>query len=100
MQFEIDTGDHDPMRGYGRIDAAQIIMDAAADAAGQDSTEEEIAIRAVPLITAKFWKAKKPETVRAHFLKLWTIIAPMAHTAPDSFDAILTEFAERSSTFR
>lgn len=98
--FVIDTGVEDRMRGYGRIDGAQIIMDAAQDAAGDNATPEEIAISAVPLIVSKFWDAKKPETVRRHLLSLWPIIAPMATTAPDSFDRVLSEFTERATEFR
>jgi hypothetical protein len=98
MPFEIIHDDG--MSGYGRIDAAQIIMDAAEDAAGDNSTPEAIAMEAVPLIISKFWDAKKPETVRRHLLSLWPIIAPMATTAPDSFDKILSEFAERATEFR
>lgn len=100
MPFEIDTGDRDGMAGYGRIDSAQIIMDAAADAAGFNATPEKIAMHAVPMIVSKFWDAKKPETVRRHLLSLWPIIAPMATTAPDSFDRVLSEFAERATEFR
>ena len=102
MTFQIDTGSNfeDPNKGAWRVNVAEIIMDAASDAAGDNATPEEIAMHAVPLIVAKFWDAKKPETVRAHLLKMWPIIAPMAYAAPDSFDTILTEFAERSTTFR
>lgn len=97
--FVIDTGDTHESVGW-KVNVAEIIMDTAEDAAGPNATAEEIAMHAVPLIVAKFWDAKKPETVRAHLVKLWPIIAPMAHTAPDSFDKILSEFAERSTTFR
>lgn len=102
MTFQIDTGTglDDPNRGAWRVNVAEIIMDSASDAAGPDATAEEIAMHAVPLIVAKFWSAKKPETVRAHMLKMWPVIAAMAHTAPDSFDEILQEFAERSNDFR
>ena len=97
--FHIDTGDTHQSGGW-KVNVAEIIMDTASDIAGENATQEEIAIAAVPLIVAKFWDAKKPETVRAHLLKMWPIIAPMATTAPDSFDRILQEYAERSNTFR
>lgn len=96
--FMIDTGD--TQTGGWKVNVAEIIMDTAGDIAGENATPEEIAIAAVPLIVAKLWDAKKPETVRSHLLKMWPIIAPMAQTAPDSFDKILTEFAERASEFR
>ena len=97
--FTIDTGDTHSPTGW-KVNVAEIIMDTASDRAGENATPEEVAIAAVPLIVAKLWDAKKPETVRAHLVKMWPIIAPMATTAPDSFDAILTEYAERSLTFR
>ena len=96
--FEIDTGERINVGWEVRV--AEIIADTAADRAGPNATAEEIAMQAVPLIIRKFWDAKKPETVRAHLLKMWPLIAPMATAAPDSFDKILTEFAERASEFR
>lgn len=97
--FAIDTGDTRESVGW-KVNVAEIIMDTATDLAGDNATAEDIAIQAVPLIVSKFWDAKKPETVRAHVLKMWPIIAPMAETAPDCFDKILTEFAERATEFR
>jgi hypothetical protein len=96
--FEIELPS--AMAGYGRIDTAQIIADAAADAAGPDATPEEIGIELAKLIAMQLWEVKKPETVRRKFCTLWPIIQPLATTAPDSFDQILTEFAERANEFR
>ena len=96
----IDTGSRFVSNGSVRVHVAEIIMDTARDAAGHGASEEEVCIHAKTLIVSKFWDAKKPETVRAHLLKMWPIIAPMAQIAPDTFDAIISEFAERSTTFR
>ena len=96
--FEIDTGTSHTNWGY--IDTAQIIADAAADAAGHNATPEEIGIELARLVIAQLWKSKKPETVRRHLCKLWPIIAPLARTSPDAFDRILQEFSERSNEFR
>lgn len=89
-----------PMQGYGKIDRAAVLADAAADAAPPNATPEEIGIEVAKLVIAQIWSGKKPETVRRHLCGLWSIIAPLAETAPDSFDAILTEFAERATDFR
>lgn len=98
--FQIDTGDSfDLGRAFG-VDVANVIATAAADNAGEFATPEQVAIEAAKLIVARIWEGKKPETVRRNLLRLWPLIAPMAETAPDSFDKILTEFAERATEFR
>ena len=99
MTFQIDTGTERTPTGW-KVNVAEIIADTAADNAGENATPEEMAIAAVPLILAQIVNPVKPETVRRHLIKLWPLIEPMAETAPDSFDQILTEFAERASTFR
>ena len=97
--FEIDLGTDRP-RNLGALDVVNIMADAAYDAAGPDASAEEVGMELCKLIAARLWASKKPETVRRHFCNLWPIIAPLATTAPDAFDAILTEFAERASDFR
>ncbi len=99
MTLIIDTG-ADPMQGAWGVDLCGTIADAAADAAGPGSTPEQIAIETARLVIARLWIPKKPETVRALLVRLWPLIAPIATTAPDSFDRILTEFAERATEFR
>lgn len=96
--FEVDTG-VTPTK-WGHIDTATIIANAAADAAGYNATPEEIGIELARLVIARLWESKKTETVRRHLCTLWPIIAPLATTAPDAFDRILTEFAERATEFR
>lgn len=96
--FEIDTGtNYGPRTGH--IDRADIVMLAATDAANSDDPQD-IAQEAGKMIVRYFWDAKKPDTVRRHLKTLWPIIAPMAETAPATFDHILTEFAERLSEIR
>lgn len=85
--------------GLWRVNVCEIIMDTARDRCASDDPQD-VARAAAPLIVSRLWDAKKPETVRGKLLQLWPIIAPMATSAPDVFDYILTEFAERASLFR
>lgn len=93
-QFFIDT-DSDPMAGYGRLDYVQVLRDAAYDAAGHNADQAQIDAELARLIVADLTAPKRAETARAHLLRYWPLIAPMAKTSPASFDWILTEFAER-----
>ena len=40
---------------------------------------------------------KKLDTARRHLLSMWPMIAPLAVRSPADFDAILLEYAERST---
>ncbi len=95
--FEIDTGLIAGPR-TGHIDRADIVMQAAMDAADSDDPQA-IAQEAGKLVIRYFWDAKRPDTVRRHLLTMWPVVAPMAATAPATFDHIMTEFAERLSEF-
>ena len=97
--FEIDTGQRDG-GGVGRIDVNDIILQTAQDLAGENATEEEVAIALADMIIRQLWECKKPATARRKLVRSFALIAPMAETAPDSFDKIFTEFAEMATAFR
>ena len=65
-----------------------------------DASEEAIYIEIGKVIVCSFWKHKKPETVRSDLIKNWEVLAYMANVAPESFDHVITEFAERAAEFR
>jgi hypothetical protein len=92
--FAIDTGIDRPQAP--NFDTAQVILDAAADEAGPNATQCEIDACAARMVVRRIVNPKKAETVRHAFAVLWpSVIAPMAHTSPASFDFIISEFAER-----
>lgn len=95
MTFVIDTGPSHASYSLGSIDYTQAMLDAAHDAAPANATQEEIDAALAKLIVIDLTAPRTAKTARAHLLRYWPLIAPMAHTAPASFDWILTEFAER-----
>ncbi len=94
MTFTIDIGDtvSQPHRA--------LIWDYVHDRLPASATDEEICAAIAREIVRSFYKHKKPETVRQDVLRHWNVIAFMATAAPDSFDYVLTEFAERAIEFR
>lgn len=98
--FVIDTGADRASYGLGQIDYAQAMLDAAQDAVAADATQEEIDAALAKLIVLDLTAPKTAKTARAHFARYWPLIAPMAHTAPASFDFIIQEFAERLAELR
>lgn len=94
MTFTIDTG----------IEAArphmEWVWDHVRDRLPENATDAEICAGIAREIVREFYKHKKPETVRNDILKHWRVIAFMATAAPDSFDYVLSEFAERATEFR
>jgi len=91
--FEIDTGrTNGNPQGIGKIDRAQIIMDAALDSLAENPTQAEIDAALTALIIGELQSPKTAQTVRRKLCQLWRITAPMAETSPDCFDAILTEY--------
>ena len=97
--FQIDTGDNG-MKGYGKIDYCQALLDAAQDAVAADASQEEIDASLAKLIVMDLVAPKTAKTARMHFARYWPLIAAMAHTAPASFDHIIQEFAERLGELR
>ena len=77
-----------------------MIWDHVHDRLAAGATDEEICAAIAREIVRSFYKHKKPETVRQDVLRHWNVIAFMATAAPDSFDYVLTEFAERAIEFR
>lgn len=98
--FTIDTGDDYGGIGRGRIDYCQALQDAAQDSLPHDADQEEIDAALAKLIVSDLLKPKRADTARAHFARYWPLIAPMAHTAPASFDFIIENFAERLGELR
>lgn len=96
--FQIDTGDGD--RGRYKVDAVQIIMDAARDAMADDATQAELDAEIARLVLQSLLAPKRAETSRRHLLKLWPLVAAMAETSPASFDHVILEFAEHLDGFR
>ena len=98
--FTIDTGDDYGGIGRGRIDYCQALQDAAQDSLPHDADQDEIDAALAKLIVSDLLKPKRADTARAHLLRYWPLIAPMAHTAPASFDFIIENFAERLGELR
>jgi hypothetical protein len=92
--FEIDTGrPQGNPQGIGKIDRAQVIMDAALDSLQENPAQADIDAALTAIIISELQSPKTAQTVRRRLCQLWRIIAPMAETSPDCFDAILTEYA-------
>lgn len=98
MTFIIDTGTD--RQSYGRMNYTEALLDAAQDAAGEGAAQDEIDAALAKLIVKDIVAPKTSKTVRMHFARYWPIIAPMADTAPASFDYVIQEFAERLSELR
>ena len=98
--FTIDTGNDYGGIGRGRIDYCQALQDAAQDSLPHDADQEEIDAALAKLIVMDLVAPKTAKTVRMHFARYWPLIAPMAHTAPASFDFIIENFAERLGELR
>jgi hypothetical protein len=79
------------------VDKVQVIIDHAQGECGPDATVNDLDSVIARLILPAICNPKRPATVRAHLVQYWPIIAPMAGRSPESFDFILTEFAERIS---
>lgn len=98
--FHIDTGTNFDQPQYGRIDYCQALQDAALDSLPEDAAPEDVCAALAKLIVADLLAPKTAKTARAHFVRYWPLIADMAHTAPASFDWLITEFAERLGELR
>lgn len=98
MTLVIDTGEE--RQNYGRMNYTEALLDAAHDAAGDGAAQDEIDAELAKLIVKDIVSPKTSKTVRLHFARYWPIIAPMADTAPASFDYVIEEFAERLSELR
>jgi len=94
--FIVETHDHDAASGW-RIDTLGTLIDQAQDAAGPNATPQDIDAAFARLAVVYIVRPLTAPTVRAHFVKLWPAIGPMAARSPASFDFIIAEFAERLS---
>jgi len=79
------------------IDRASMIMDAVYDSLPEDATQAQIDGAVVQIITGELRSPKRLKTVRADLIRLWPLIAPLANSYPEGFDAILLEYAELST---
>lgn len=95
MTFTIDTGV--PERLYD-LDRVQVILDAARDAAADPTDQRAVDARVIDMVTGELREPRRPETLRRRFVQLWPLVAPLAFREPEQFDAILLEYAERSTT--
>ena len=95
--FQIDTGAEFDRPQYGKINYCEAVLDAARDSVAHDATQDEIDAALAKQIVRDLIAPKTSKTVRAHFARYWPLIAPMAATAPASFDFVIQEFAERLS---
>jgi hypothetical protein len=96
MTFVIDTGTEDRPQ-YGRIDYCQALQDAALDSLPPDAGQEDIDAALAKLIVADLVAPKTAKTVRMHFARYWTLVAPMA---PASHDFVIENYAERLAELR
>lgn len=93
--FQIETGADFDRPQYGKINYCEALLDAAKDSVAHDAAQEDIDAALAKLIVTDLVTPKTAKTVRMHFARYWPLIAPMAATAPASFDWIIQEFAER-----
>ena len=98
--FAIDTGAQFDRPQYGKINYCEALLDAAKDSLPESAAQEEIDEALAKLIVTDLVTPKTAKTVRLHFARYWPIIAPMAATAPASFDHIIENFAERLAELR
>ena len=92
--FVIDTG----FQNHLKIDRAGETMQAILDSLPHDATQAQIDGKTVEWVTGELRSPKTLQTVRRRLVQLWPLITPLAESYPEGFDAILLEFAERSTT--
>lgn len=81
-----------------KIDRAGETLQAILDSLPEDATQAQIDGKTVEWVTGELRSPKTLQTVRRRFVQLWPLISPLAESYPAGFDAILLEFAERSTT--
>lgn len=91
MSFDVDTGQD---RAWFQQDVCEIISNAVADALSEDASQAQVDDLAAQMIIGDLRGPKTLKTVRAHMLRLWPLIAPLADREPELFDQIILEFAE------
>ena len=95
--FTIDTGDDRSGHGYGKIDYAQALLDAAQDAVEPDAPQDEIDAALAKLIVLDLTAPKTAKTARMHFARYWPLISGLA---PASYDFVFEHYAERLAELR
>ena len=94
--FDVTT----PGDGYQRAphwDAEQIMREAAEDMFPGDDPRQ--ARYMADLITNEMWRRKTPDGIRNALTRYWSVVQHLKLIAPDQFDRVLLEFAERASLF-
>lgn len=95
--FAFDTGPA-AFQNHLQIDRAGETMQAILDSLPDNPTQAQIDGATVQWVTGELRAPKTAKTVRRRLIQLWGLIEPLAETDPDGFDAILLEYAERSTT--
>jgi hypothetical protein len=95
MTFEIALGD--PMQGAWQVDKITAIQEAAADRLPADAQKDQLDAEIARLLLHQLLSPRRAETARAHFRSLWPLISDLT---AESFDHVITEFAEHLSGFR
>ena len=92
----IDTGtDYRPKL---QLNHAIAIMDGINDSLPADATQEQRDAAVIASVLSALRTPRRIETVRRKLVQRWPLIAPLAYTEPDQFDAILLEYAEIVTT--
>lgn len=101
MTFIIDTGapDRDFASAY-KISKRDGLRDGVLDSLPPNATQTQIDAAIVSAILGDLRTPKKIKTVRIHLIALWPLIAELVDRDPESFDAILMEFAELTTVLR
>lgn len=95
--FVFDTG-HAAFQNHLQIDRAGETMQAILDSLPENPSQAQIDGATVQWVTGELRAPKTAKTVRRRLLQLWPLISPLADSDPEGFDAILLEYAERSTT--
>lgn len=61
----------------------------------EDASDERIALAIAHMMIGDIRKYRRADSVRKAVLYRWTFLAALAEVAPETFDHVLTEYAER-----
>jgi hypothetical protein len=85
------------MQGAWQVDKISAIREAAEDCLPPGAPQDQIDAEIAKLLLHQLLSPRRAETARAHFRGLWPLICGLT---AESFDHVITEFAEHLDGFR
>lgn len=100
MNGFIDTGapKRPSAQAWGRVGRVDVILDGVLDGLPENATQAQRDAAIVACVLGELHRPKMMATVRARFVSMWAVIAPLAETDPTGFDEILGCYAELVTT--